>query len=81
MIETTGEHNPSSCRPPPPPWCQARRKGDAEGLAEGGEHGDGGDAASSGAGGYQLWSAMAKETEALKRQLAQLSGDPRFKVC
>lgn len=32
------------------------------------------------AGGYLLWSAMAKETEALQRQLAQLSGDPRYKV-
>lgn len=31
-------------------------------------------------GGYALWSAMAKETEALKRQLAELSGDPRYKV-
>lgn len=31
-------------------------------------------------GGYALWSAMAKETESLKRQLALLSGDPRYKV-
>lgn len=77
---------------PPPPAARSphspsdrdaksRRKGEAEGLPEGGEgKEDGGDAASSSAGGYQLWSAMAKETEALKRQLARLSGDPRFKV-
>eukprot|EP00752_Nemacystus_decipiens_P001607 g1567.t1 len=58
---------------------KARRKGEGEGLAEGAEKRGGGDGASSSAGGYQLWSAMAKETEALKRQLAQLSGDPRFK--
>ncbi|CAM9361925.1 unnamed protein product [Ectocarpus fasciculatus] len=44
------------------------RAGDAEGAQEGEE-----------GGGYSLWSAMAKETEALKRQLALLSGDPRFK--
>eukprot|EP00903_Cladosiphon_okamuranus_P021395 g19665.t1 len=59
---------------------KARRKGETEGLPEGEGGGrDGGDATSGRAGGYQLWSAMAKETEALKRQLAQLSGDPRFK--
>ncbi|CAM9966968.1 unnamed protein product, partial [Ectocarpus sp. 8 AP-2014] len=51
---------------------RTNRAGDAEGAQEG----EGGAAAG---GGYSLWSAMAKETEALKRQLALLSGDPRFK--
>lgn len=32
------------------------------------------------AGGYALWSAMAKETDSLTRQLALLSGDPKYKV-
>lgn len=39
------------------------------------EDGGGGDA-----GGYALWSAMAKETDSLTRQLALLSADPKFKV-
>eukprot|EP00904_Undaria_pinnatifida_P010902 jgi/Undpi1/6942/HiC_scaffold_21.g09416.m1 len=38
------------------------------------EDGGGGDA-----GGYALWSAMAKETDSLTRQLALLSADPKFK--
>ncbi|CBJ32685.1 conserved unknown protein [Ectocarpus siliculosus] len=51
------------------------RRTDRAGDAEGAQESEGGAAA----GGYSLWSAMAKETEALKRQLALLSGDPRFK--
>ncbi|CAB1101166.1 unnamed protein product [Ectocarpus sp. CCAP 1310/34] len=51
------------------------RRTDRAGGAEGAEEGEG----EAAAGGYSLWSAMAKETEALKRQLAFLSGDPRFK--
>lgn len=31
-------------------------------------------------GGYAMWSAMARETEALQRQLAALAEDPRHKV-
>ncbi|CAN0370568.1 unnamed protein product [Pylaiella littoralis] len=64
--------------------AKARQKGGGlgEGQGEGGG-GGGGDAGrgggGGGGGGYSLWSAMAKETEALKRQLALLSGDPRFK--
>lgn len=78
-----GRKHPSPTpNPRPSPIWQARRRG--KGVREGGEEGgggvggDGGDA--EGGGGYVLWSAMAKETETLKRQLALLSGDPRFKV-
>ncbi|CAM9912197.1 unnamed protein product [Ectocarpus sp. 4 AP-2014] len=53
---------------------KARRTDKARG-AEGAQEGEG----EAAGGGYSLWSAMAKETEALKRQLALLSGDPRFK--
>ncbi|CAM9542422.1 unnamed protein product [Laminaria digitata] len=45
--------------------------GGGEGLQEDGGVGE--------AGGYALWSAMAKETDSLTRQLALLSGDPKFK--
>ncbi|CAN0490505.1 unnamed protein product, partial [Ectocarpus sp. 12 AP-2014] len=51
------------------------RRTERAGGAEGAQEGEG----EAAGGGYSLWSAMAKETEALKRQLALLSGDPRFK--
>ncbi|CAN0275106.1 unnamed protein product [Ectocarpus sp. 12 AP-2014] len=51
------------------------RRTDRAGGAEGAQEGEG----EAAGGGYSLWSAMAKETEALKRRLALLSGDPRFK--